>query len=126
MKIPKTCVSVLLLAAILDLISYRPSAAVDVACLADTGAVVSTPVSATWNADRDVFNEKVDVQPAAVAYAYNQSQVQGLVQCAQAQGLKTVPRGGGHGYEGLPSSPLPSFSITAARHEVELCSTYHS
>ena len=100
MKFPKTCVSALLLAAMLHLLSYKPSAALDVACLTDTGAVVSTPVSPTWSADRGVFNEKIDVQPVAVTFAYNQTQVQGLVQCAQAEGLKTVPRGGGHGYEG--------------------------
>ena len=76
------------------------SAQVNRTCFQDSGAVLVTPQDGTYNADRMVFNEKVQNEPAAVAYAYSENQVQDLVTCARATGLKAVPRGGGHGYEG--------------------------
>lgn len=76
------------------------SAQLDGSCIANSGAVLSTPVTPSWSNDRQVFNEKVDRQPAGVAFAHSAGQVQALVQCAQASGLKAVSRGGGHGYEG--------------------------
>ena len=76
------------------------SAQLDGSCVANSGAVLSTSNTLSWSTDRQVFNEKVDRQPAGVAYAQTAGQVQALVQCAQASGLKAVPRGGGHGYEG--------------------------
>ena len=53
-----------------------------------------------YDNDRLVFNEKIRNEPAGIAYAYTEAQVQAIIQCAQSSGLKAVPRGGGHGYEG--------------------------
>lgn len=83
------------------------SAQLNVNCISNSGAVLSSPSSGTWNEDRLVYNQKVNVQPAGVAYAHSEAQVQSLVHCATASGLKAVARGGGHGYEGEHSPPCP-------------------
>lgn len=75
-------------------------AQLDLTCFQNGGGVLVTPQNSQYSNDRLVFNQKVSRQPAAIAYAYNEAQVQAIIQCATANGFKTVPRGGGHGYEG--------------------------
>ena len=76
------------------------SFALDTTCLASSGARVVTSSDSQWQADKAVYNRKINTEPAAVAYANNEAQVQSIVRCAKAAGIKAVPRGGGHGYEG--------------------------
>ena len=76
----------------------------DTTCLSNSGAKVVTSASPEWQEDKSVFNRKISADPAAVVYAYNQAQVQAILGCAKAAGIRVVPRGGGHGYEGIRSS----------------------
>ena len=71
-------------------------------CFQNDGSVFVTPQDGNYNNDRLIFNEKIQRQPVAIAYAYTEQQVRDLVLCARQSALQPVPRGGGHGYEGLP------------------------
>lgn len=77
------------------------SAQLNLTCFQNDGGVLVSPQDANYNNDRLIFNEKIQNEPAAIAYAYSEEQVQQIVHCAKVSGLKAVPRGGGHGYEGI-------------------------
>ena len=79
---------------------HAQSFALDTTCYSNSGAVVATSQSPAWQEDKAVFNEKINNEPAAIAFAHTQSEVQAIIKCARAAGMKAVPRGGGHGYEG--------------------------
>ena len=86
------------------------SAQLNFTCLQETGVVLVTAQDTTYSNDRLVYNKKIQNEPAAIAYAYTEEQVQDAVVCARANGLKAVARSGGHGYEGGPFLPS-SFSF---------------
>lgn len=87
------------------------AAQLNLSCFQNGGGVLVSPQNSAYNNDRLVFNQKVQKQPAAIAYAYTEAQVQAIIQCAEANGLKAVPRGGGHGYEGLKPASVPRNSF---------------
>lgn len=96
---------------ILNLVALsRGVAALNATCYSNGGAVLETPSSPGFVGAAAVFNEKISNSPAAVAYAYTASQVQDIVRCARAGGIKAVPRGGGHGYEGKSQSSILIFT----------------
>jgi hypothetical protein len=71
-------------------------------CLRATGAEVVEPAAgAAFAAARQVNNARISAWPIAVAYAADATQVATLVRCCAAAGVRAVPRGGGHSYEGL-------------------------
>lgn len=82
------------------------SAQLNTTCFQESGAILVTPQDGTYSADRLVYNEKIVNEPAAIVYAYTEEQVQEVVLCARANGIKAVPRGGGHGYEGMSEDGL--------------------
>ena len=76
------------------------SAQLNATCFQNDGSVFITPQDGNYNNDRLIFNEKIQREPAAIAYAYNEQQVQDLISCARQSALQSVARSGGHGYEG--------------------------
>lgn len=69
-------------------------------CFHREGIEVVAPGSARWDHVRSIWNAKVDKQPAAIVFPNSEAQAQQAVRCAKQQGLRIVPRNGGHGYEG--------------------------
>ena len=69
-------------------------------CFSRQGIEVVAHDSARWDHVRSIWNAKVDKQPAAIVFPNSEAQAQQAVRCAKQQGLRIVPRNGGHGYEG--------------------------
>ena len=81
--------------------SIHRTVALDATCISNSGAVVSLPGQPDWQTDKSVFNSKINKMPLAVVYAQTEAQVQETIRCASSAGIRVVPRGGGHAYEGM-------------------------
>ena len=65
------------------------------------GLKVERPDSASYKADRQIWEKKVDpAYPAVIVVPTTVSQVSGAVKCARRVGIRVVPKSGGHSYEG--------------------------
>ncbi|KAK9827804.1 hypothetical protein WJX74_003088 [Apatococcus lobatus] len=98
-------------------------------CLQGTGVRVVTQASdaASFDTDRQVWNEKIQRNPAVIAYANVADQVQQVVRCGRQNNVQVSPRSGGHSYEGysvedgtvlLDISGLDSLQVLDADHAV--------
>ena len=97
----------LLLLALITISIYRTKA-LDTTCFSNSGALVSLPGQPDWQTDKSVFNSKINKLPLAVVYAQTEAQVQETIRCASSAGIRVVPRGGGHAYEGMLCTILRS------------------
>src|ERR1700676_5445089 len=60
-----------------------------------------TPADSAYNGARVVYNERYDgVRPLAVARPVSVDDVRKIVAWAAAEGVRPIPRGGGHSYAG--------------------------
>jgi FAD/FMN-containing dehydrogenase len=89
--------------------SRRAAAATDPrvrALAARLSGPVITPASSAYGAARLVYNERYDaVRPLAIARPASVADVRKIVAWAGAEGIRPIPRSGGHSYAGYSTGP---------------------
>jgi len=63
------------------------------------------PSSLEYDAARRLYNPRIDVRPAAIAYPLDTSDVATALDYAKSRGLPVAVRAGGHSYEGFSLGP---------------------
>jgi hypothetical protein len=65
------------------------------------GLKVELPNTASYNKDREIWEKKIDpAYPAVIVVPTSASQVSDAILCANYEGIRVVPKSGGHSYEG--------------------------
>ncbi len=81
---------------------------------------VVLPASPEYEAVRHVYNPRINVHPAAIAYPVDSADVAAALDWARSQGWQVAVRCGGHSYEGFSLGPGLVLDVSQLNNTVRL------